>query len=88
MTHTLLPRSTGLQYSLRALAPRIPALQLVDITVAYPGMFVFRNSQRRLTFVSQEYLYWAMVKNITLSVPYSSTAYLHLLSTYIYGAST
>lgn len=38
MTHTLLPRSTGLQYSLRSLAPRIPALQLVDITMAYPGI--------------------------------------------------
>lgn len=37
MTHTLLPRSTGLLYSLRALSPRIPSLQLIDITVAYPG---------------------------------------------------
>ncbi|KAI0335978.1 hypothetical protein GY45DRAFT_1291537 [Cubamyces sp. BRFM 1775] len=37
MTHTLLPRSTGLHYSLRSLAPRIPNLQLLDITMAYPG---------------------------------------------------
>lgn len=38
MTNTLLPRATGLQYSLRSLSPRIPTLQLVDITVAYPGI--------------------------------------------------
>ncbi|TFK57392.1 acyltransferase-domain-containing protein [Heliocybe sulcata] len=38
MVHTLLPRSTGLQYSLRSLAPRIPSLQLLDLTVAYPGI--------------------------------------------------
>ncbi|KAI0639245.1 acyltransferase-domain-containing protein [Trametes polyzona] len=38
MTHTLLPRSTGLHYSLRSLAPRIPSLQLLDITMAYPGI--------------------------------------------------
>ncbi|EKM60925.1 uncharacterized protein PHACADRAFT_247149 [Phanerochaete carnosa HHB-10118-sp] len=34
----LLPRSTGLQYSLRALSPRIRSLQLIDVTVAYPGI--------------------------------------------------
>ncbi|KAH9944525.1 uncharacterized protein BXZ73DRAFT_87406 [Epithele typhae] len=38
MTNMLLPRSTGLHYSLRALAPRIPSLQLLDITMAYPGV--------------------------------------------------
>ncbi|THH21467.1 hypothetical protein EW146_g75 [Bondarzewia mesenterica] len=38
MMHTLLPRSTGLQYSLRTLSPRIPSLQLIDVTVAYPGI--------------------------------------------------
>ncbi|TFK83599.1 hypothetical protein K466DRAFT_498155 [Polyporus arcularius HHB13444] len=37
MTNVLLPRSTGLHYSLRSLAPRIPNLHLLDITVAYPG---------------------------------------------------
>lgn len=37
-THLLLPRSTGLLYSLRALAPRVPGLQLIDITMAYPGI--------------------------------------------------
>lgn len=37
MRHTLLPRSTGLHYSLRSLSPRIPSLQLIDITVTYPG---------------------------------------------------
>ncbi|KAI0321680.1 acyltransferase-domain-containing protein [Amylostereum chailletii] len=38
MSHLLLPRSTGLHYSLRALAPRISSLQLLDVTVAYPGI--------------------------------------------------
>ncbi|THH10539.1 hypothetical protein EW145_g1245 [Phellinidium pouzarii] len=38
MTHTLLPRSTGLHYALRALLPRVPNLKLLDITVAYPGI--------------------------------------------------
>lgn len=38
MTNMLLPRATGLQYSLRTLSPRMPTLQLVDITVAYPGI--------------------------------------------------
>jgi 1-acyl-sn-glycerol-3-phosphate acyltransferase len=37
LTHTLLPRSTGLHHSLRALSPCVPSLQLLDITVAYPG---------------------------------------------------
>ncbi|KAI5116740.1 hypothetical protein M0805_000434 [Coniferiporia weirii] len=38
MTHTLLPRSTGLHFALRALLPRVPSLKLLDITVAYPGI--------------------------------------------------
>ncbi|KAF8973757.1 acyltransferase-domain-containing protein [Flammula alnicola] len=38
MKHVLLPRSTGLHYSLRSLAPRIPDLRLLDMTVAYPGI--------------------------------------------------
>ncbi|KAF8912857.1 hypothetical protein CPB84DRAFT_472397 [Gymnopilus junonius] len=38
MKHILLPRSTGLHYSLRSLSPRVPDLQLLDITVAYPGI--------------------------------------------------
>ncbi|KAF9480044.1 hypothetical protein BDN70DRAFT_878074 [Pholiota conissans] len=38
MKHILLPRSTGLHYSLRSLAPRIPELRLLDLTVAYPGI--------------------------------------------------
>ncbi|KAJ7462658.1 acyltransferase-domain-containing protein [Mycena galericulata] len=38
MTNTLLPRSTGLLYSLRSLAPRIPDLKLIDITTVYPGI--------------------------------------------------
>ena len=37
MKHQLLPRSTGLHYSLRSLAPRIPDLHLLDMTVNYPG---------------------------------------------------
>ncbi|KAI0932394.1 hypothetical protein AcW1_000467 [Taiwanofungus camphoratus] len=38
MMQTLLPRSTGLHYSLRSLAPRVPDLQMIDITIAYPGI--------------------------------------------------
>lgn len=45
MSHTLLPRSTGLHYSLRSLAPRIPSLELIDITVAYPGWRFVRNAR-------------------------------------------
>jgi lysocardiolipin and lysophospholipid acyltransferase len=38
MVHTLLPRSTGLHHVLRTLAPRIPNLDVIDLTVAYPGI--------------------------------------------------
>lgn len=36
--HTLLPRSTGLLFCLRTLAPRVNTLRLVDVTIAYPGI--------------------------------------------------
>jgi lysocardiolipin and lysophospholipid acyltransferase len=36
--HVLLPRSTGLLFCLRALAPHMPSLKLLDVTVAYPGI--------------------------------------------------
>jgi hypothetical protein len=38
MVHTLIPRSTGLQYILRTLSPRIPKLDVIDLTIAYPGI--------------------------------------------------
>jgi 1-acyl-sn-glycerol-3-phosphate acyltransferase len=38
MTNTLLPRSTGLLYSLRSLAPRVKDLHLIDVTMIYPGI--------------------------------------------------
>jgi len=38
MKNILLPRSTGLHYSLRSLAPRIPDLRLLDVTLVYPGI--------------------------------------------------
>lgn len=38
MTNVLLPRSTGLLFSLRSLAPYIPSLHLLDITIGYPGI--------------------------------------------------
>ncbi|KAF9535828.1 acyltransferase-domain-containing protein [Crepidotus variabilis] len=38
MNNILLPRSTGLHYSLRSLVPKIPELRLLDMTVAYPGI--------------------------------------------------
>ncbi|KAM0752026.1 acyltransferase-domain-containing protein [Meredithblackwellia eburnea MCA 4105] len=37
LSHTLLPRSTGLFFALRSLAPLIPTLSLIDLTVGYPG---------------------------------------------------
>lgn len=52
MTYTLLPRSTGLHYSLRALMSSVPSLQLLDITVAYPGMSLPLHLTRRADFVS------------------------------------
>jgi len=38
MKNLLLPRSTGLHYSLRSLAPYIPDLKMLDLTVVYPGI--------------------------------------------------
>ncbi|KAI0047800.1 acyltransferase-domain-containing protein [Auriscalpium vulgare] len=52
LNYALLPRSTGLLYSLRALAPRIPNLQLIDITVAYPGIEPFGYGQSYYTLRS------------------------------------
>ena len=49
LAYTLLPRSTGLQYSLRSLSPRLPTLKLLDITVAYPGTLVIKTSVALLT---------------------------------------
>lgn len=37
MENLLLPRSTGLLYSLRALLPHVPDLHLLDVTIVYPG---------------------------------------------------
>lgn len=37
-TNVLLPRSTGLLFILRSMAPSIPNLQLLDVTVGYPGI--------------------------------------------------
>lgn len=36
--YTLLPRSTGLLFCLRSLEPRVNTLQLLDVTIAYPGI--------------------------------------------------
>ncbi|EUC63798.1 acyltransferase [Rhizoctonia solani AG-3 Rhs1AP] len=38
MQHILLPRSTGLLFCLRTLAPHMPSLKLLDVTIAYPGI--------------------------------------------------
>ncbi|PCH33504.1 acyltransferase-domain-containing protein [Wolfiporia cocos MD-104 SS10] len=50
--HALLPRSMGLHYSLRSLAPRIPSLQMIDITMAYPGIPPFGYGQGYYTLRS------------------------------------
>ncbi|TCD67012.1 hypothetical protein EIP91_000632 [Steccherinum ochraceum] len=52
MSHMLLPRSTGLHYSLRSLTPRIPSLQMIDITMAYPGIPPFGYGQSYYTLRS------------------------------------
>lgn len=49
MQHMLLPRSTGLHHSLRSLAPRIPSLKMIDITMAYPGERNSNHANRNLT---------------------------------------
>ncbi|KAG7099415.1 hypothetical protein E1B28_001268 [Marasmius oreades] len=38
MTNILLPRSTGLHYTLRSLAPRVRDLRMIDATMVYPGI--------------------------------------------------
>ncbi|KAG9314536.1 acyltransferase-domain-containing protein [Chiua virens] len=38
LRNMLLPRSTGLHYSLHSLALRLPTLKLLDITLIYPGI--------------------------------------------------
>jgi len=52
MRHAILPRSTGLHYSLRSLAPRIPGLKMIDITMAYPGIPPFGYGQSYYTLRS------------------------------------
>jgi hypothetical protein len=53
MTNTLLPHSTGLHYSLRTLAPCMPALQLLDITTVYPGECQSRNVPDKYSFCNR-----------------------------------
>ncbi|RDB29090.1 putative acyltransferase CST26 [Hypsizygus marmoreus] len=48
----LLPRSTGLHYSLRSLAPRIPDLKLIDLTMVYPGIAPLKYGQDYYTLRS------------------------------------
>ncbi|KAF9650669.1 acyltransferase-domain-containing protein [Thelephora ganbajun] len=52
MAHTLMPRSTGLHHSLRALAPRISNLKVIDVTMAYPGIPEFKYGQSYYTLRS------------------------------------
>lgn len=52
MVHTLLPRSTGLHYSLRSLASRVPDLKIIDITMSYPGIPPLKYGQSYYTLRS------------------------------------
>jgi len=52
MVHTLLPRSTGLHYSLRSLVHGIPKLKLIDITTSYPGIPPLKYGQSYYTLRS------------------------------------
>ncbi|OAV92811.1 hypothetical protein PTTG_07092 [Puccinia triticina 1-1 BBBD Race 1] len=38
LKHCLLPRSTGSLFCLRALSRKVPTLQLIDLTIGYPGV--------------------------------------------------
>lgn len=42
---TLHPRSTGLLFCLRTLLPQVPDLQLLDVTIGYPGVPVGKYPQ-------------------------------------------
>ncbi|KIM67125.1 hypothetical protein SCLCIDRAFT_14246 [Scleroderma citrinum Foug A] len=52
LNNLLLPRSTGLHYCLRSLAPRLPMLKLLDITITYPGVPPRRYGQSYYTLRS------------------------------------
>ncbi|KAH9946827.1 acyltransferase-domain-containing protein [Amylocystis lapponica] len=52
MVHTILPRSTGLHYSLRTLYPRMPSLKIIDVTMWYPGVPPYGNGQLYYTLRS------------------------------------
>lgn len=72
MVHTLLPRSTGLHYSLRSLLPRIPKLKVIDVTVAYPGT-LSQPGFGQIADLFQEFLLSTTAKITTPCGLYSST---------------
>ncbi len=90
MTHTLLPRSTGLHYILRSLSPRLPALHVLDATIAYPGtLHSLLLLQRLISLtVTQVFLDLGMVNHTIPYGRYFSTVFLHPLYISIYDYST
>jgi hypothetical protein len=76
MNYTILPRSTGLHHSLRALSSCVPDLQLLDITVAYPGTSHFISVTSRLNWPFQEFPPRDTHYRITLCDLLSLMAYL------------
>ncbi|RXK39525.1 acyltransferase [Tremella mesenterica] len=48
----LLPRSTGLLFSLRTLLPQIPDLKLMDVTIGYPGVKIGEYPQNHYGLLS------------------------------------
>ncbi|KAG0140539.1 hypothetical protein CROQUDRAFT_665047 [Cronartium quercuum f. sp. fusiforme G11] len=52
LNHCLLPRSTGTLFCIRALSRSIPDLQLIDLTIGYPGIPAHGNGQDFYTLQS------------------------------------
>ncbi|KAH9812254.1 acyltransferase-domain-containing protein [Melampsora americana] len=52
LKHCLLPRSTGILFCIRALSRKIPDLQLIDLTIGYPGIPAYGNGQDFYTLQS------------------------------------
>ncbi|EGG08946.1 uncharacterized protein MELLADRAFT_77256 [Melampsora larici-populina 98AG31] len=52
LKHCLLPRSTGTLFCIRALSRSIPDLQLIDLTIGYPGIPAYGNGQDFYTLQS------------------------------------
>lgn len=78
MKNQLLPRSTGLLFSIRTLQQHIPDLALYDLTVGYPGMpaAAYVATPLAPTFVTDVHSLPLQLRSILLH----SLIYLHRLA--------